>query len=79
MLLVVNMSKAANDNEPFPMISIGLAAELILNKLRVKTQLEITEQEKDETEDAGRSHDSSHTGYEDSDERRTNRFAKGIK
>jgi hypothetical protein len=40
MLLVVNMSKAANDNEPFAMISIGLAAELILNKLRVKAQLE---------------------------------------
>lgn len=65
--------------EPLEMISIGLAAELILNKLRVKAQLEVTEQEKDEPEDAGRSHESSHTGYEGSDAGRTNRFAKGIK
>jgi len=78
MLLVVNMSKAANDNSN-PWTSIGLQTALILNKLRLATQLETTEQEKDETEDAGRSHESSHTGYEGSDERRTNRFAKGIK
>jgi hypothetical protein len=44
MLLVVNMTRAANDNEPFAMISIGLAAELILNKLRVRAQLETSEQ-----------------------------------
>ncbi|WNV09985.1 hypothetical protein [Tardiphaga sp. 709] len=77
------MTKAAthhsNDNEELPFKSIGLASMLILNKLRLATQLEVTEQEKDETEDAGRSHESGRTGYEGSDARRTNRFAKGIK
>ncbi len=44
------MKEAANDNEPFAMISIGLAAELILNKLRVRAQLETGEEHQEHSE-----------------------------
>lgn len=36
---VVGMKEASNDNEEFPFVSIGLASALILNKLRLATQL----------------------------------------
>jgi hypothetical protein len=40
MLLVVSMKNGCNDNEPISFSQIGLAAALVLNKLRVKTQLD---------------------------------------
>lgn len=44
------MTKVANDNEPLHFQSIGLATALILNKLRLATQLETREEHQEQSD-----------------------------
>lgn len=39
-----------NDNEELPFVSIGLASALILNKLRLATQLQTNEKHREQSE-----------------------------
>ena len=47
----VGMKEALNDNDELPFVSIGLASMLILNKLRLATQLKANEEQHEEEHD----------------------------